>query len=318
MVRINVNGHDHLVTRSLFTALRRLRQAGTPQRCATPGERHDYATGDSSTGIQPSPRRASASKTPLPPTLQLDLGRLRLWVDALCINQADPQEKARQIPRMKEIYGFTSQVLAWLGENPPDDDALLLRATDHHSRRAMSALSGGFYGNKLRLHLLNTVGCMEAVDRMLQRPWFSRVWVVQEVTLPRRQVVLVAGSHPYSLEHMDRLYWAMDRDHALDHPVTGATRLYQHLDDEERSELAAAITRDADPDATRFSIRFAKVQASLRDLAATSKHDYLYAILGLCNTMPAALAPDYSKSYAEVYREYAKFLFESTEETLQH
>lgn len=274
-VNITVNGHTHTVTRSLYTALRRLRHSA----------------------------------------MQLTLKPLRIWVDALCINQADAQEKAHQIPRMKEIYGFTTQVLAWLGENPPEDDALLLHATDGHSNKALAVLQRSFYGNKLRLHLLRQPGCIEAVERLLLRPWFTRVWVIQEVTLPRgrAKVILLAGQHQYSLEHMDKLYWAVDCARSLPHPVTGATRLCQHLNDEEeqfeRLDMAKAKTNSA----TTFSVRFAKVQASLKGLHASVKHDHLYAILGLCHSLPdPCLVPDYGKDYSEVYQTYARFLVEAT------
>ncbi|KAJ4397325.1 hypothetical protein N0V93_001550 [Gnomoniopsis smithogilvyi] len=258
---------------------------------------------------------AGRNPATLSPVLQTRLSRLRPWVDALCINQSNTQEKASQIPRMKEIYGYTMHALAWLGENPPEDDRFLLQATDYHSRRAMAALDGGPYGNKLRLHLLREEGRLQAVERLLQWPWFKRVWVIQEVTPPRREVVVVAGGHQYSLEHMDRLYWAVDYDHSLPHPVTGATRMYQNLKDEERWErpsLTIAKSGRANSDATAFSIRFVKIQASLKHLVASIKHDYLYAILGLCNSMSVVLAPDYRKPFDVVFREYARFIFEST------
>ncbi|RFU23968.1 hypothetical protein B7463_g12370, partial [Scytalidium lignicola] len=39
----------------------------------------------------------------------------RFWVDAICINQANDQEKSAQIPLMRDIYHFAISVLAWLG-----------------------------------------------------------------------------------------------------------------------------------------------------------------------------------------------------------
>lgn len=314
-VDIILNGIVHPVTRSLFTALRRLRHSDIEFCLEDGASEQSHGPSDGALVDGSNIFGAAQDRTSHSPSLQLKLSRLRLWVDALCINQADTLEKARQIPRMREIYGYTWQVLAWLGENPPEDDNLLLRTTDYHSRRAMSRLGGGFYGNKLRLHLLHEEGCVQAVERLLQRPWFTRVWVIQEVTLPQREVVLVAGGHQYSLDHMDRLYWAVGYDHSLPHPVTGATRLYHHLNDEEhweRPALAMAKSDRVDPQATAFSIRFAKVQASLKGLVASIKHDYLYAILGLCSSMPDALVPDYRKPFPVVYREYATFLFEST------
>jgi hypothetical protein len=39
----------------------------------------------------------------------------RIWVDALCINQADLVERAVQVARMKEIYERAWHVVVWLG-----------------------------------------------------------------------------------------------------------------------------------------------------------------------------------------------------------
>ena len=52
-------------------------------------------------------------------------GNIRLWVDAICINQADNEEKAHQIPLMEQIYGNASRVLIWLGKgNASSDNAM--------------------------------------------------------------------------------------------------------------------------------------------------------------------------------------------------
>lgn len=41
---------------------------------------------------------------------------LNLWIDAICINQHDLAEKARQIPLMTRIYSTAARVLVWLGK----------------------------------------------------------------------------------------------------------------------------------------------------------------------------------------------------------
>lgn len=42
-----------------------------------------------------------------------------LWVDAVCINQAEKEEKSKQIPQMREIYASATSVLTWLGPSFP-------------------------------------------------------------------------------------------------------------------------------------------------------------------------------------------------------
>ena len=39
-----------------------------------------------------------------------------IWVDAICINQLDDEEKAQQVAAMARIYGLAQRVVAWLGE----------------------------------------------------------------------------------------------------------------------------------------------------------------------------------------------------------
>ncbi|KAK5172286.1 uncharacterized protein LTR77_003924 [Saxophila tyrrhenica] len=40
---------------------------------------------------------------------------ITLWIDALCIDQSDPDERARQVQLMDEIYKGADRVLVWLG-----------------------------------------------------------------------------------------------------------------------------------------------------------------------------------------------------------
>ena len=47
--------------------------------------------------------------------LRKKLGRLTIWVDAICINQQDDNEKIHQIALMQTIYGQATTVYGWLG-----------------------------------------------------------------------------------------------------------------------------------------------------------------------------------------------------------
>jgi hypothetical protein len=49
-------------------------------------------------------------------------GSLTLWVDSICINQSDEDEKRNQIPLMREIYGKAKRVYIWLGEGNENSD----------------------------------------------------------------------------------------------------------------------------------------------------------------------------------------------------
>jgi hypothetical protein len=78
-----------------------------------------------------------------------------LWIDAICINQADADEKGMQFTMMGSIYAQASRVLIWLGPPSP----------------AMS--EPGF----LYAHDPSTAQIM-ALSFFIYRSWFGRRWVI--------------------------------------------------------------------------------------------------------------------------------------------
>jgi hypothetical protein len=85
-----------------------------------------------------------------------------LWVDAVCINQENDEEKENQISLMAEIYTKALRVVVWLGEAEADSDRAL------EAIRLASEKSAG---------LSNAELTQEAIRQLLKRPWFRRIWV---------------------------------------------------------------------------------------------------------------------------------------------
>lgn len=98
---------------------------------------HSYSTLSYTWGSPPPPPPPSSStatpwvhhitvsSTPLPLTqnchqalthLRRPFTGLTIWVDAICIHQADTREKDAQVALMKEVYGAASTTYVWLGE----------------------------------------------------------------------------------------------------------------------------------------------------------------------------------------------------------
>jgi len=116
--------------------------------------------------------------------------QIRLWVDAICINQDDVEERNHQVGHMREIYAGAQLVIAWIGPQLSDREekafALLqklferykkdgCRETDSTSAWLAACVSPG-------IHDYSWLPLLE----ILERPWFSRVWVVQEVVVARK------------------------------------------------------------------------------------------------------------------------------------
>ena len=125
------------------------------------------------------------------PNLESALRRFRqpaehitLWVDAVSINQTDLQEKTSQIPLMGRIYSQAQTVRAWLGESTDDSDEAVGVMKQLQQVRSFGRLE--FDGQPV------TVYQLQSFVNPLKRPWWTRMWVVQEVFLAR-QAVLYCG-----------------------------------------------------------------------------------------------------------------------------
>ncbi|KAJ9650343.1 hypothetical protein H2198_010351 [Neophaeococcomyces mojaviensis] len=120
-----------------------------------------------------------------------------LWVDAICINQSDLDEKAVQVRLMKNIYRQASKVLAWLG---PEDEATshVFEVIDNLSKfgpekyKAVTPEDVGrpqIYVEKLGIQALNYRHWLSWVA-FVHRPYFKRVWIVQENILAQDLIVV--------------------------------------------------------------------------------------------------------------------------------
>ena len=139
------------------------------------------------------------------------------WIDALCINQSDTAEKSAQVPRMAAIYGAAEFVLAWLGENGDDDDEVqefinLVNTNDLQDRERTPA---GYSRIINALNSTKVTHILDAYMSLCQRPWFGRIWVIQE-TLMSRYTVVLAGSYWCDYKHLSSACIATGRGHIHD------------------------------------------------------------------------------------------------------
>jgi hypothetical protein len=112
-----------------------------------------------------------------------------LWVDYLCINQADLTERANQVSLMKDVYRNANTVLIWLGES----NALTARAFEEFNDLLRlldydDAIPVGYMKTSVVKHPER----WRAISEMLYRPWFRRMWIIQEV-LSARHCLMVCG-----------------------------------------------------------------------------------------------------------------------------
>ncbi|KAI5357970.1 putative heterokaryon incompatibility [Septoria linicola] len=115
-----------------------------------------------------------------------------LWVDAVCINQSDDTEKSKQVQRMRAIYSQAASVIIWLGKANQDIQIMfeglqrlqdLLSKEVHTIELAKVLWPTAFKSQNARAKAEN------GLQILLHRPWFQRVWILQEVALARHASV---------------------------------------------------------------------------------------------------------------------------------
>ena len=158
-----------------------------------------------------------------------------IWIDAICINQGDLDERAAQVTFMHFIYALAQSVTIWLGQ--PDQSssiAMKFAATLHAPKyiREYETTIGLHGGNPAQAAIDKTnllspgasrsglsVSADEtaALIEFLSRPWFSRIWVVQEASAcPVTRVICGADSVPW--DQIFALGWIMLAEVPLDVP----------------------------------------------------------------------------------------------------
>ncbi|KAK3390144.1 heterokaryon incompatibility protein-domain-containing protein [Podospora didyma] len=111
-----------------------------------------------------------------------------LWVDAICINQADNAEKATQVSMMSDIFMRADRVLVFLGDARPGSD-LLFRYFNRDTRQDITLAD---WAN--RLETTSESLLREFVD-FCDRGWWSRVWIQQEYAVAPQDPIFYLGRH---------------------------------------------------------------------------------------------------------------------------
>ncbi|KAE8168539.1 heterokaryon incompatibility protein-domain-containing protein [Aspergillus tamarii] len=106
---------------------------------------------------------------------------IALWVDAICINQEDQKEKTEQLQQMATIYRMASHVCVWLGE--ADSEGRSDRAMDFIKRIMDFAFLERLANDKAQAEN------WYALAELMRDRWFSRRWVVQEISLAKSAAV---------------------------------------------------------------------------------------------------------------------------------
>jgi len=217
-----------------------------------------------------------------------------LWVDAICINQGDIQERNHQVGIMGDVYRKASLVRVWLGpaESFVEYDVAFQLLHDLCSKPETIE----------RSHLGNIFNSDEEVPfnfplrKILYASYWTRIWIVQEYVLARKLVIHL-GHYSMEGEEFDQ---ALQRIQyllrATPNALAPAMKVSHHRTSHGTSSLATLV--------------------ELYLLSqSTDNRDKIYALLHLSNDgAHKRLAIDYNKSLLEVAYDVFNFLFTKSSE----
>jgi hypothetical protein len=121
-----------------------------------------------------------------------------VWVDAICIDQDNVEEKSEQIALMGDIYRKAERAVAWLGPDGSEEDLAKAEEELMHATKVIEELAlqegkdfeafyRAIYGGNLRWH----VGC---IKRVFGHKWWNRLWIFQESLLSKDVLLMLSAT----------------------------------------------------------------------------------------------------------------------------
>ncbi|KAF7959204.1 hypothetical protein EAE96_002719 [Botrytis aclada] len=218
------------------------------------------------------------------------------WIDALCINQENVHEKIHQIRQMGDIYKEAEKVVVWLGRGTKETDLVMdamnrLRKTSlgWHTAEWKDKASG--WVDESNEHCANL---REHMELMLERPWFRRIWILQEVANARQATTVHCGNRFVSVTIFSQF------------PALIALNPAKHC--QSVLDIMSGISRKESWWAQGQKLHTLLVK--FRESEATDDRDKIYALLGISSDAHRSkiLDPKCDKSSQQVIREAISFI----------
>lgn len=284
-----------------------------------------------------------------------------MWIDALCINQADMEERTSQVSLMARIYTGARHVVVYTGEATPLTDrlfdavnqlpaegfsgpspwlAVLKRLVSRNTPSTQFPQSEPSHSSQhIVPHLLSPEDISELADTYFTRRWFTRVWVLQEVSLPDpRRTRIVCGAKTTTARRALQAIPSMQRH--LPDMASRALHIFLLVrgDDELSPLLPVTSKAPSNPiqrvglpdlevsDRRLLSSPLLDILIATRDRRAQDPRDQIFGVLSLANglatlarldawlslrSLPGSPQADYSLTAAQVFTRFSEFFIQT-------
>jgi hypothetical protein len=252
-----------------------------------------------------------------------------IWIDAICINQKDVQECEKQVLLMRQIYEQASRVVVWLGETGIGENLAMKSLANPSGGVALGTKIwllerkfglGKGLKNRMRQALTGEWDprAMEIGElaQLLDRPWWRRVWIVQEVVLAKT-IVIMLGADQVTWEAVkDRMrngvfsILGLDISQRMRHTREGTVvdryafpnKEYQLLD--QLQTMWRTRSNSSQWNETLYSLLY-----QFRRFECTKPRDRIYAFLGLAKDIKdLEIVPDYASPTSKIFIDVARTL----------
>ena len=228
-----------------------------------------------------------------------NMGRV-LWIDAICIDQDSAGELSHQVTMMKDIYSNAMIVGVWLGESTPG------------CREAMRIFKRVDDGVSI-IHVitedrLTPEQKSRSLTELFARPWWGRVWIIQEVALAKK-LTMHYGTEYLNLETVLNALWDLNHYLCLWSSYSPVDRSFKLEMDRTLRDILNSVYwlwiehkrgPSLAPDA--FIVALGRGQLSL----LSDPRDAIYGFLGLASAVIRdRIEPNYDSPLAEVLNDTA-------------
>lgn len=223
-----------------------------------------------------------------------------MWIDAICINQGDNDEKGPCVAIMGKIYQNASRVVVWLGPAADNSDVILSNMSwlgsaieideDTYEKR----LAPGVPPTSLDLEQPVSLSEVEMISTtaLTRREWFRRLWIRQEISFAKPNAIVTCGK--------SEVPWQILRKALIFHFHPGAQTFLPNRS--LCSDLSDSLQTISEFLYRVRASNFSLMRHEYGQSVCSDPRDRIYAVLSIFD-LSHRIAPDYNKSYQEVYQD---------------
>ncbi|KAK0832045.1 hypothetical protein LTR73_002332 [Friedmanniomyces endolithicus] len=222
-----------------------------------------------------------------------------LWIDALCINQDDADERSQQVKIMGDIFRSANVVLAWLGPVPSSNSYL------DSNRVAFDVEDLTRRDHHMHVRVPQRVRDYPLGHSVEGQEYWKRRWIVQEVLLAR-SVVLQVGEKQFTMAALEEVV-------ELGNKETSAHQDIQAEIDKMRQSAGARLALHSLSKRTgmAFPRRLKELLVRYEDQECQQPYDLVFALHSLIDQKYRDhLQVDYNQSAEEYFCAVISFMHE--------